>query len=228
MDSLLANLAEVIGQNYWLALVVALVAGLLTSLTPCSLSTLPLVITVVGGGDLRLKQALRLSLFFALGNAFTFTVLGTMAALAGHLIGTSSKLWYLGLGVVMVLMALQTWEVVNVVPSTYLIGKNKRKGYLGALSAGILGGIFSSPCSTPVLIALLAVVVKSGSLVYGVVLLLFYSIGHAILAIVTGTSITLVKGISQNPRYGWFAFLVKLVLGLAILAMGLYMFYLGF
>ena len=32
------------------------------------------------------------------------------------------------------------------------------RGYLGALVAGILGGVFSSPCSTPVLIVLLAIV----------------------------------------------------------------------
>ena len=39
-------------------------------------------------------------------------------------------------------------------------------GYLGDFIAGILGGFFSSPCATPVLVVLLAVVAKEGSLLW--------------------------------------------------------------
>ncbi|OLN32920.1 cytochrome c biogenesis protein CcdA [Desulfosporosinus metallidurans] len=88
-------------------------------------------------------------------------------------------------------MALQTWEIYNFIPSTYLIAKNARRGYIGAFIAGILGGVFSSPCATPVLITLLVVVAERGSLLWGILLLLLYSIGHSALVLVAGTSLVL-------------------------------------
>ena len=124
----------------------------------------------------------------------------------------------------MVLMALQTWDIINFIPSTNLISKNTRKGYIGALLSGILGGIFSSPCATPVLIALLAVLTTSDSLLYGIMLLLFYSVGHGVLTVISGTSMGFVKKL----RKGKATVVAKTILGLLILAVGLYMFYLGF
>jgi len=228
MNEILEALSVLIKESIWLAPLLAFVAGVLTSVTPCSLSTIPLVIGVVGGtGQQDTKKAFRLSLTFALGTALTFTSLGTMASLAGELIGTSAKWWYIALGILMVMMALQTWEIFNFIPSTYLISKSTKKGYIGVFVAGILGGIFSSPCSTPVLIALLAIVAGKGSVIWGVLLLLLYSIGHAILAVVAGTSIGFVKKISGSKKYGRFSIILKAAMGFAILLIAFYMFYLG-
>ena len=124
-------------------------------------------------------------------------------------------------------MALQTWEIYNFIPSTYLISKNTRRGYIGAFIAVILGGVFSSPCATPVLITLLAVVAEKGSLLWGIVLLLFYSIGHSALVLVAGTSIGLVKNMTSNNKYGTFSQVLRILMGSAILLIAFYMFYLG-
>lgn len=229
MNELLESLSIMIKESMWLAPILALLAGLLTSVTPCSLSTIPLVIGVVGGtGQRDTKKAFKLSLTFALGTAVTFTILGTLASLAGNLIGTSAKWWYIALGILMLLMALQTWEIFNFIPATYLISKSKKTGYLGAFIAGILGGIFSSPCSTPVLIALLAIVASKGNIVWGILLLLIYSIGHGILAVIAGTSIGFVQKLSRSEKYGRFSKALKIVMGCAILIIAFYMFYLGF
>ena len=123
---------------------------------------------------------------------------------------------------------MQTWEIFEIIPSSYLISKNKKRGYLGALIAGILGGIFSSPCSTPVLIALLAIVAGQGSILWGILLLLLYSIGHGILAVVAGTSVGFVQKLTKSEKYGRMSQVLKIVMGAAILGIGLYMFYLGF
>lgn len=225
----LEALSTLISQSFWFAPMLALLAGVLTSVTPCALSSVPLVIGYVGGsGNNDPKQAFRLSLTFALGMAVTFTALGTAASLLGNLIGTSSKLWYIALGVLMLLMALQTWEIYNFIPSTYLTSKNTKKGYIGALIAGILGGVFSSPCSTPVLIVLLGIVARSGNVAWGVLLLLLYSIGHSVLVLVAGTSIGFVKKITSNGKYGAFSKVLKYVMGAVILLIAFYMFYIGF
>ncbi|MCO5386924.1 MAG: cytochrome c biogenesis protein CcdA [Desulfosporosinus sp.] len=222
-------LSTLISQSLWVAPLLALLAGVLTSLTPCSLSSVPLVIGYVGGtGNNDPKKAFRLSLTFSAGSAVTFTILGTVSSLVGKLMGTSASWWYLLLGVLMVLMALQTWEIYNFIPSTTLIAKNTRRGYIGAFIAGILGGLFSSPCATPVLITLLAIVADKGSLIWGIVLLLLYSIGHSALVIVAGTSIGFVRNMTSNNRYGTFSKGLKFVMGSVILLIAFYMFYLGF
>ncbi len=235
MDALLVDLSKMLTESFWLAPLIALLAGILTSFTPCSLSSIPLIIGYVGGSSMlntkeaqNMKKAFILSLIFALGSALTFTVLGVLAALAGNLIGTHMSSWYIFLGIIMVLMALQTWEIYNFIPSSYLLSKNTKKGQLGAFIAGILGGIFSSPCSTPILIALLTIVASKGSLLYGIVLLLLYSVGHGILAVLAGTSVGFVQKISANPTYSKASSIIKIIMGFLILLIGFYMFYLGF
>jgi len=229
MTGLLESLSRLMKENMWLAPLMALLGGVLTSFTPCSLSSIPLVIGYVEGvGEKNPGKAFRLSLAFAAGTALTFTVLGAVAALAGRLIGTSASWWYILLGVLMVLMTLQIWGIFNFVPSSYLLSKNKKTGYLGALLAGILGGIFSSPCSTPILIALLAIVAGTGNLLWGMLLLLLYAIGHGVLAVIAGTSIGWVRKLSGSPKYGAATKVINILLGIAVLLIGLYMFYLGF
>ena len=225
----LTQIAEVINTNSWLAPLLALLAGVLTSVTPCALSSIPLIVGYVGGtGERNTRKAFAYSAVFSVGTAVTFVALGIIATSAGKLMGTSSFLWYLILGILMVLMALQTWEIFNFIPSVNLISKSKKKGFVGAFLAGILGGIFSSPCSTPVLIALLAIVAGAGNLIWGILLMLLYSIGHSALVMVAGTSVGFVQKINSSEKYNKAATVLRLVMGAAILLIGLYMFWLAF
>lgn len=213
----------------WLAPMLALLAGVLTSVTPCALSSIPLIIGYVGGtGERNAKKAFAYSAVFSVGTAVTFVTLGIIATSAGRLMGTSSLVWYMILGVLMVLMALQIWEIFNFIPSVNLISRSRKKGYAGAFLAGILGGIFSSPCSTPVLIALLAIVAGEGNLLWGILLMLLYSIGHSTLVMVAGTSVGFVQKINSSEKYKTAATILKTVMGTAILLIGLYMFWLAF
>lgn len=228
MENLINTISQTMTSNLWLAPILALVAGILTSLSPCSLSTIPLVIGYVGKYNNDTKKSFNLSVLFALGMATTFTILGVIASLFGRLFNINSSLWYIILGTIMVLMALQVWGIFNFVPSSYAVSKNKKVGYIGAFIAGILGGLFSSPCSTPVLIVILAFVAKEGSLLYGIALLLLYSIGHSILVVLVGTSTSTLKKITNSNNYGILSNILKVATGLIILVLGFYMFYLGF
>ena len=140
------------------------------------------------------------------------------------MISQANTWWYLILGILMILMALQTWGVINLIPATYLVSKNKRKGYIGALISGILGGLFSSPCATPMLVALIAIVAFGNNLLYGILLFFCYSVGSGILTVLAGTSIGFVKRIRQGRA----SQIASIILGILILALGLYMLYLGF
>lgn len=225
----LAQIAEPLKNSTWLAPLLALLAGILTSVTPCSLSSVPLIIGYVGGtGERNTKKAFAYSVVFSAGTAVTFVALGILATSAGKLMGTSSPVWYMILGVLMILMALQAWELYSFIPSANLLSKNKRRGFAGAFLAGVLGGIFSSPCSSSVLIALLAIVAGEGNLLWGILLILLYSIGHSTLVIAAGTSVGFVQKIKSSQRYGKAANVLKILMGTAILLIGLYMFWLAF
>ncbi len=233
MDALLVQLSESLMNSVWLAPFIAFLAGVITSFTPCSLSSVPLIMGYVSGtGGIEdansHRRAFILSVIFALGSALTFTAFGVMASLAGELIGTSAKWWYMALGLLMMLMFLQMLGIYNFIPSTHMLVKNQKKGLLGAFLAGILGGFFSSPCSTPVLIVLIAVVAGKGSLGFGIMLFLLYSLGHGILAVVAGTSVGFVQKISQNSQYARLTKALTMILALGVLCIGFYMFHLAF
>jgi len=228
INNILETLSEVIKNNFWIAPIISLIAGILTSFTPCSLSSVPLVIGYVGGTDSKEpKKAFKLSLIFALGSAVTFTSLGVVATMFGKMLRFTGDWWYLVLAVLLIIMVLELWEIINVIPQNNLLTKNKKKGFIGAFIAGILAGLFASPCSTPVLIVLLAIVSAKGSLLYGILLLLLYSIGHSILVVVAGTSIGFVKNAKQGTKYEKINSAIKIILGILILLLALYMFYLG-
>ena len=216
-------------NKLWLAPLLAFMAGILTSFTPCSLTSVPLVVGYVGGyAGNDTKKAFRYSLVFCSGMALTFTLLGIFASLLGKFLQGTGSWWFIVLGILMALMAMQTWEIIDIIPQPAAMGKNPKKGYFGALLAGILGGFFASPCATPVLVVLLAVVVQKGNLFWGLILLLLYALGHSILLLVAGTSIGFVHQVSTSQRYERFSKIIKIVLGSLILLLSFYMFYLGF
>ncbi|MCL2492409.1 MAG: cytochrome c biogenesis protein CcdA, partial [Coriobacteriia bacterium] len=75
---------------------------------------------------------------------------------------------------------------------------------------------------------LLGIVATQGSMLWGIMLLLIYALGHSVLIVAVGTSLGLARQITTSQRYGTFSKLIQIVLGIIVLALGLYMFYLGF
>ncbi len=229
MNNILETMSEVIKNNFWIAPLISLFAGIISSIMPCSLTTIPLIIGCVSGTQANSgKKAFKLSVFFSIGMAITFTTLGALASILGKYMQQGGSWWYILLGIIMIMMALQTFEIFTFVKPTNLQSKSTKKGIVGAFIAGILGGIFASPCSTPVLIVLLALVANSGNMIWGIFLLLIYSIGHSVLVIITGTCVGTAKKIMQSEKYGKFSSILKYILGTIILLIGFYMFYLGF
>lgn len=230
LEQTLETLASLIDSHRMLAPLIGFVAGILTSFTPCSLANLPLVIGYVGGiGEKSSRKALVYSILFAVGNAVTYVILGAIAATAGQFLGNASQWWYLFLGVLLTMMALQMCEIFMFIPSTNLMTRSKLRGGIGALVAGVLGGLFASPCATPVLAVLLSLLAATdGSFLWAIFVMLMYSIGNSILIVIAGTSIGAVTGILKSKKYQLWGEILKYVMGIAIFAFALYMFWLGF
>ena len=228
MEGLLEKISGMIGGNLWFAPLFALAGGVLTSLMPCSLSTVPLVIGCVGGAGSKGKRAFWLSVLFAVGSAITFITLGVIASLAGLLLEKAEIWMHVILGVILVLMALQMWGVIELIPVSSLSAANRLKGAWGAFIAGLLAGVFSAHCATPMIVALLAIVIDHGRIVYGMILLLIFSVGHGILSVAAGTSTGLVQKISSSEKYEKASRIIKIVLGILIFAVALWLFWEAF
>ena len=228
MNIWLEQISAIMGQSGWLAPFLAFAAGVLTSFSPCSLSVLPLIIGYVGGSDVHGRRALGISVVFATGTAITLTVLGVAAALAGKMLSSMGNWWYCIAGILMILMALQIWEVYIFIQPPDFIGKSRAKGYAGALAAGLLGGLFASGCATPVLMALLTVVVSQDNIMQGAFLLFCYALGNGLLIVIMGTSLGIVQQMKKSTQYSTFSKISRLLMGFVILLMGLWFFYMGF
>ncbi|MGM9970955.1 MAG: cytochrome c biogenesis CcdA family protein [Anaeroplasmataceae bacterium] len=226
MEEILNQIASLLGTNLWLGLLLAFGAGLLTSFTPCSLTSVSLVIGYVGGYTKEKKKAFKYSLVFSLGITITFTALGVIATLLGKMLSGTGKWFYIVLGVLMLIMTFQTWGLINIFPNRYVSTKVK-KGYIGAFLLGVLGAVFSTPCSTPVLVAILALVSSGGNIISGIFMLLLYSIGHCLILVIAGTSVGWVNELSSSKKFNILSKIIKIIMGFILLFLAYYMFYQG-
>lgn len=228
MSSLINNFSAFLSDNIWLAVITAFLAGIVSSFSPCVLSSIPLIVGYVGGyAGKDKKLAYRYSLIFCLGIIMTFVLLGIASALLGKLFTGAGRWWYIVLGAIMLLVGLQLMGVIELGNNSCRV-PNRRKGIAGAFFLGILGGILSSPCSTPILAAILAFVASKGNILLGVIMLFLYSLGHCILVFMAGTSVGLVENISNSDKTKRIGRILKIALALLIFIAGFYLLYLGF
>lgn len=228
MESLIHNFSIFLSNNIWFALITAFLAGIVSSFSPCVLSTIPLIVGYVGGYAKKDKKlAYWYSLIFCLGIIITFTLLGVASALLGRLFTGAGRWWYIILGIIMLIVGLQLIGVIEFGNKSCKV-PNRRKGIAGAFFLGILGGVLSSPCSTPILAAILAYVASKGNILLGILMLILYSIGHCILIFMAGTSIGLVEEISNSSKTIFIGKILKIILAIVIFLAGFYLLYLGF
>lgn len=182
------NIEQIVASWPLLAFGVVFLAGVVSSASPCVLTTIPLVVGFVGGhADGDRWKAFRYSLAFILGLSLTFTAFGAAAGLLGTMFGTLGGWWHLAAGAVAMVMGLQLaglYELRLPVKREY---RPKRGGLIGAFTLGLFFGIVSSPCATPALVVILTFVATKGQVLYGVALLFTYAVGHCLLLLAAGT-----------------------------------------
>jgi cytochrome c-type biogenesis protein len=198
--------------------------GIVTSIGPCNVAMIPLIVGYVGGShELPRRKAFSISLFFTLGLAITFMLLGVIAALIGGLMGGSTRLWYYLVAVVCFIIGLQMLSVIHLEMPTWfgsLREKVKTKGLMGALMLGLISGLVSSQCATPVLAAILTyVMAQKTGIMYGAVLLFIYALGRGVPILLAGSFTGILKGFRSLGKWsGW----VEKGSGIIILLVGFY------
>ncbi len=182
-----------------LAFLLIFVGGIASSFTPCVYPMIPITISYVGGRARSKAHGLFLSIFFVLGLAITYAILGLLAGAAGLGFGelmqsTTALIVVAAIFVVMGASMLGAFDIV--VPSSVTTGMTtassgegaqKGGGIIGAILMGATTGLVASPCVGPILIVLLTFVAETGNLFLGFWVLFTFAVGLGMLFLVLGT-----------------------------------------
>lgn len=203
--------------------VIVFLGGILTSLGPCNLATIPLIVGFVGGShNLSRFRSFSLSFAFALGLALTFMLLGIFAALLGAWIGSGSRWWYYLVAFICFLIGMHMLGALPFeLPSLFggLREKIALKGIPGALALGLVSGLVASQCATPVLAAILTYVMAEGAISYGASLLFIYALGRGVPVVLAGTFTGALKSMQA---FGKWSPIIEKASGVIVLAVGFY------
>jgi cytochrome c-type biogenesis protein len=206
-----------------LAFVLVFLGGVVTSLGPCNIATIPLIVGYVGGShNLTRFRSFALSLAFAVGMALTFMLLGLVAALVGGLIGTTMRWWYYLVATICFIIGLNILGVLRFNLSMAFGGLRERiglKGIPGALALGLVSGLVASQCATPVLAAILTYVMAKGAIVYGAALLFVYALGRGVPVVLAGTFTGVLKSFQKMGRW---SDVIEKVSGVIVIGVGFY------
>lgn len=228
MDFML-NLVEILkNSNLFIGILVSLLGGLLASFSPCSLSTIPLILGYVSQKK-DSKNNLKYSIFFSIGMIITFVILGIIFALIGKRIMIYGRWVNIILAIILIGVSLFLFDVKGKGDDTKSCKvPNVKKNVFGAFVSGILGGFITSPCTAPILIAILTFASVQGNLISGILYMLAYAIGSSVIIILAGTSLGFVEKLSTSEKYSKAGKIFKTIFGILTLLLALYLLYEAF
>ncbi len=231
MERLFTTLTRAVEATPALAIAASFLWGILSVvLSPCHLSSIPLIVGFIDQqGRMSMRRAFVISTLFAGGILLTIAALGAVTAAAGRMLGDVGRYGNYFVAVIFFLVGL---HLLDVLPAPWSapgqIGM-KRKGLLAAFILGLVFGIALGPCTFAYMAPMLAVTfrVASTALLYGIILLVAYGVGHCSVIVLAGTSTQLVQRYLNWNEKSKGAVILKRICGLLVLLAGLYLIYIA-
>jgi len=197
-------------------------AGIGVSFTPCVYPLLPVTIGIIGNtcGNNKLKAFLG-SLIYSLGIAFTYTVLGIIAALLGKIFGFVQTNPYVNLlvGVFLIVFSLSFLGMYQFPFINVIQNRTNPTSFFMLFFIGAISGLVISPCTSPALGSILIIAATKADVLKGGTLLFFFAIGMSFTLILAGTFSSLL------PKKGKWLNITEKILGFILLFSGIYFVY---
>jgi len=231
MERLFTSLTRAVEATPLIAVAASFLWGILSVvLSPCHLSSIPLIVGFIGKqGQMSTKRSFAISLFFAGGILVTIAAVGAVTAALGRIMGDVGRYGNYFVAGIFFLVGLYLLDVISLPWSGPGQIGIQRKGLLPAFVLGLIFGIAIGPCTFAYMAPMLAVTfrVASTALLYGIILLVAYGIGHCSVIVLAGTSTGLVQRYLNWNETSKGAVIVKRVCGVLVLLAGLYLIYIA-
>ena len=187
------NYVELFTQSGSLPMLFGLsfLGGLVASVSPCSLAMLPIIIGYVGGYNNEKPAKTLLQMFmFVMGTAIVFSVIGIISAVTGKVFAAFAG-GYFGiiLAAIVLVMGLKLVGILDFDLPVLIKEMPKSEGHNIYLYPVLLGMVFAlagTPCSTPILAAIMAFASLSANLVQAIIMLFLFALGQGLILILAG------------------------------------------
>ena len=210
-------------------ILVALMAGIFSFLSPCVLPLVPSYLSFVTGMSLEdlqdgvdRKATFIHSLLFVAGFSIIFITLGASASFLGVFLRVC-EVWITRVGGVLIfILGLHMTGIFRIAPlmrERRVHVNDKPAGYLGTLGVGAAFGAGWTPCIGPVLGAILTLAGTQDTVWSGVLLLSVYSLGLAIPFLVSALALDFFLGAFSKFRR--FLPIVEKASGVMLIILGL-------
>jgi cytochrome c-type biogenesis protein len=191
-------------------ILVALMAGIFSFLSPCVLPLVPSYLSFVTGMSLEdlqegvdRKATFIHSLLFVAGFSIIFITLGASASFLGVFLRVY-EVWIARIGgVLIIILGLHLTGIFRIAPlmrERRVHVNDKPAGYIGTLGVGAAFGAGWTPCIGPVLGAILTLAGTQDTVWSGVILLSVYSLGLAIPFLISALALDLFLGTFSKFR----------------------------
>lgn len=170
----------VLSGSMLLALPIALLAGVITFLSPCVLPLVPGYLGYVAGSAAPKSRVIVGSLLFVLGFTTVFVSLGVLAGTAGLLFLTQNTWVQIVLGALVVVFGLVMIGQFKFMQRTIKLKVSPKVGLAGAPLLGVVFALGWTPCIGPTLSAVLVLASDAGDPARGAILATVYSLGIGI------------------------------------------------
>ena len=174
-------------------LVIAFGAGLISFLSPCVLPLIPGYISYISGNSINeLIEKKRVNLLpiilFTLGFSLVFITFGAASTFLGQILLKNSFELRIIAGLIIIILSLHIIGIININFLNYekRFQTNSNKTFLSSILIGMAFAFGWTPCIGPILGSILVLAATENSLMEGILLLSFYSIGLAIPFILSG------------------------------------------
>lgn len=199
--------------------------GLASFISPCLLPMLPIYISYFMGEEEKgKKKAVLNSIAFVLGFTLVFLTLSIFANVAGNIISRYIRNIKIVFGIIIIILGFNYMEILKLKFLNKTKGikiKDKNLNFFKAMTFGILFSISWTPCIGTFLASALFLIAKEQELVKGILLMILYSIGLGIPFIISAILIEKLKEVFDFIKKNYKK--VKIISGLILIIMGLYM-----
>lgn len=217
------------GNSYILPILlgVSFFAGILSSLSPCSLGMLPLIVGYVGGYSKEDNKKLLIQMLsFSLGLSLVLSIIGVICALTGRAFTSfASPILILIFSSLIIILGLNLIGFIEIQFPTIIKKMPQNKSgslFIFPFLVGTFFALASSPCSSPILASIMAVATISSNILFSISLLFFFALGQCLIVIFFALFTSTLKHMNSLAKYS--SILMK-ASGYILILTGLYIFY---